>query len=195
MAIKKYYLLAAFGIATIFCFVNEVKAMNEKSNNCTKATPIQCILWSIIDNFEGQLGRTIIWKNGEASYGLRNGIGWYPRQLNFKHFKIGFFDAHINIINAIFHINRFWDVGKFFFHDILFNIHLLSFKFLKCVRVKIISIFGTIYYYKDGDSDKRDIIIPFIEIPHIFSRFYFALSPRIEIDISELSNHLEINWK
>ena len=59
------------------------------------------LLWAILDNLTFQYGGSKLWKHGEAYYGLSNGIGFFPSDLNFEWLKIGIVDAHINVINTI----------------------------------------------------------------------------------------------
>ena len=55
-------------------------------------------LWMFLDSVPFQYGGSKIWKHGETYYGLSNGIGFFPSVLNFGWLKIGFVDAHINVI-------------------------------------------------------------------------------------------------
>ena len=122
-------------------------------------------LWVFLDNVPFQYGGSKIWKHGEAYYGLSNGIGFFPSFLNFGWLKIGIGDAHINVINTIIkfmktytaiaynyyytlkeysveHENPVWlnSLKWWLFYTVVTDIHLFSFKFFNCVKIKIISI-------------------------------------------------------
>ena len=106
-------------------------------------------LWAILDNVPFQYGNSKIWKHGEAYYGLSNGIGFFPSFLNFRWLKIGIGDAHINVINLI--LDSFKNYIQYksdgqddilgillvpIFINLLFNIHIFSFKIWNCIKIK-----------------------------------------------------------
>ena len=172
-------------------------------------------LWAFLDNVPFQYGGSKIWKHGEAYYGLSNGIGFFPSFLNFGWLKIGIGDAHINVINTIIkyiktytaitwdyycmlndknsenHKNPLWlNILKWWlFYTVVTDIHLFSFKFFNCVKIKIISI-GAVVTSKinedlldDGDHNWYfyfDFSQEQLKVPEV----YFIFSPRIEINIS-----------
>ena len=173
-------------------------------------------LWVFLDNVPFQYGGSKIWKHGEAYYGLSNGIGFFPSFLNFGWLKIGIGDAHINVINTIIkfmktytaiaynyyyklrdknnnnhHKNPLWlNILKWWlFYTVVTDIHLFSFKFFNCVKIKIISI-GAVVTSKinedlldDGDHNWYfyfDFSQEQLKVPEV----YFIFSPRIEINIS-----------
>ena len=74
--------------------------VNRDESNAKKY-PKLWLLWAFLDNVPLQYGGSKIWKHGEAYNGLSNGIGFFTSFLNFGWLKIGFVDAHINIINVI----------------------------------------------------------------------------------------------
>ena len=122
-------------------------------------------LWFFLDNVPFQYGGSKTWKHGEAYYGLSNGIGFFPSFLNFGWLKVGMVDAHINVINTIIkymktytvitydyyyqviekdeekkHKNPVWlnSLKWWLFYTVVTDIHLFSFKFFNCVKIKII---------------------------------------------------------
>ena len=173
------------------------------------------LLWAILDNVPFQYGGSKIWKHCEAYYGLSNGIGFFPSFLNFRWLKIGIGDAHINVINTIIkfmkiytaitydfyyrlnredleeHENPVWlnSLKWWLFYTVVTDIHLFSFKFFNCVKIKIISI-GAVVTSKinedlldDGDHNWYfyfDFSQEQLKVPEV----YFIFSPRIEINIS-----------
>ena len=81
-------------------------------------------LWAIVDNIPFQYGNSKkIWENGEAYYGLSNGIGFCPSFLNFGWLKIGIVDAHINIINTIIKFIKTYTAIKYNYY---FNLNEYS---------------------------------------------------------------------
>jgi len=177
-------------------------------------------VWAILDNVPFQYGNSKIWKHGEAYYGLSNGIGFFPSFLNFGWLKIGIGDAHINVINTIIKFmktyttitydyyfilknkcgvlkNPVWlNILKWWlFYTIVTDIHLFSFKFFNCVKIKILSIGAVVTSKINGDllCDSEDLwCFPFnfeyeqLRVPG----YYFILSPRIELDIPGIINYL-----
>ena len=179
------------------------------------------LLWAFLDNVPFQYGGSKIWKHGEAYYGLSNGIGFFPSILNFGWIKVGIVDAHINVINTIIkfmkiytaitwdyyfilkgnyekHKNPVWlNILKWWlFYTVVTDIHLFSFKFFNCVKIKIISI-GAVVTSKINDIllyfDNPSWYFSFrftsfyeqLEVPGI----YFILSPRIEINIAGIIDY------
>ena len=193
------------------------ETVNEWVNGATKNDrPKLWWLWAIVDNIPFQYGGSKIWKHGEAYYGLSNGIGFFPSFLNFGWLKIGIGDTHINVINTIIkfmktytaiaynyyyklrdknnnnhHKNPLWlNILKWWlFYTVVTDIHLFSFKFFNCVKIKIISI-GAVVTSKinedlldDGDHNWYfyfDFSQEQLKVPEV----YFIFSPRIEINIS-----------
>ena len=171
-------------------------------------------LWMFLDNVPFQYGGSKIWKHGEAYYGLSNGIGFFPSFLNFGWLKIGIGDAHINVINTIIklmkiytaitydfyyrlnredleeHENPVWlnSLKWWLFYTVVTDIHLFSFKFFNCVKIKIISIGAVVtskinkdllyydksiwYFYFDFHNEQLRV-----------AEICFKLSPRIELNI------------
>ena len=178
-------------------------------------------LWTIFDNIPFQYGGSKIWKHGEAYYGLSNGIGFFPSALNFGWMKVGIVDAHINVINTIIkymktytaikydyyytvdcilknkyavqHKNPVWlnSFKWWLFYTVVTDIHLFSFKFFNCVKIKIISL-GAIVTYEIKDdllnSYKKHwyFYFSFYDDKLVVPKNYFIFSPRIEINIPEL---------
>ena len=173
-------------------------------------------LWMFLDNVPFQYGGSKIWKHGEAYYGLSNGIGFFPSALNFGWMKVGIVDAHINVINTIIkymktythikydyyymlkeckqqHKNPVWlnSLKWWLFYTVVTDIHLFSFKFFNCVKIKIISL-GAIVTYEIKDdllnSYKKHwyFYFSFYDDKLVVPMNYFIFSPRIEINIPEL---------
>ena len=169
-------------------------------------------LWAIFDNVQFQYGNSKIWKHGEAYYGLSNGIGFF---LNFKWFKIGIIDTHINVINFIL-VGFKYFVGimycdsdnyslwrnilyTLYYNSVITGIHLLSFNFLNCLKIKIISIGIVIVYYTGlAEVDRQswqwyhiclDGAGDITKTCKDMSFTYLFLSPRIEINISGIINY------
>ena len=187
---------------TINNWVN--KDVTKKGNKYPKLW----LLWAIVDNVPFQYGGSKIWKHGEAYNGLSNGIGFFPSFLNFGWLKIGFVDAHINVINLILdYFKNFiylkskknkskknFDILVFLLPPIcvnLFsNIHIFSVKILNCIKIKLVA---PLTLYIDGYVDVRGAeestqwYITYNENNQI-SWWYALLSPRIEINIPELIN-------
>ena len=172
------------------------------------------LLWAILDNVPFQYGGSKIWKHGEAYYGLSNGIGFFPSVLNFRWLKIGIVDAHINVINTIIkymktytaikydyyyrqndesrkkHENPVWlnSLKWWLFYTVVTDIHLFSFKFFNCVKIKIISLGALI-----TDKINRNLLDDYDDSWYFFFDVfneqltvpgdYFILSPRIELNI------------
>ena len=163
-------------------------------------------LWAILDNVPFQYGNSKIWKHGEAYYGLSNGIGFFPSFLNFGWLKIGFGDAHINVINLILDYFKSFvqrktennlEILPFLLLPIgvnsYFNIHIFSFKILNCIKIKLIApltimfLVGGKSFVCDRGSKKKEghsraWYITYNENGQI-SWWYALLSPRIEINI------------
>ena len=173
------------------------------------------LLWAFLDNVPFQYGNSKIWKHGEAYYGLSNGIGFFPSALNFGWLKIGIGDAHINVINTIIkfmktytaitynyyfnlkkysakHENPVWlnSLKWWLFYTVVTDIHLFSFNFFNCVKIKIISIGAVVTAKIDDDlldfdnpswyfSFRFTSLCEQLKVPVV----YFILSPRIEINI------------
>ena len=175
----------------------------ESINNCVNIDgtlyPKLWWLWAIVDNVPFQYGNSKMWKHGEAYYGLSNGIGFFPSVLNFGWLKIGFVDAHINVINLFLdYLKNFIQCKTDKKNDILpylsrpicinllFNIHIFSVKILNCIKIKLISPL-TLLLALDGDQhfvDKGGTAwyITYNESGQI-PWSYALLSPRIEINI------------
>ena len=185
------------------------------------------LLWVIIDNVPFQYGGSKIWKHEEAYYGLSNGIGFFPSFLNFGWLKIGIVDAHINVINTIIkymktythikydyyymlkgchlqHKNPVWlnSLKWWLFYTVVTDIHLFSFKFFNCVKIKIISIgavVSKIFSNKITYDDWNDNGIPPWYFSFFFSaweylqlyKYYFILSPRIELNIAGIIDYFK----
>ena len=182
---------------TINNWVN--KDVTKKGNKYPKLW----LLWAIVDNVPFQYGGSKIWKHGEAYNGLSNGIGFFPSFLNFGWLKIGFVDAHINVINLILDYFKNFiqlkyekqtDILQFLllpiFANLVFNIHIFSVKILNCIKIKLVA---PLTLYIDGYVDVRGAeestqwYITYNENNQI-SWWYALLSPRIEINIPELIN-------
>ena len=199
------------------------------------------LLWAILDNVQFQYGNNSkkIWKCAEAYYGLSNGIGFF---LNFKWFKIGIIDTHINVINFILNFLKIYVAGKVYctsetekkqinefsiwvdsFIDcmhssfVMTGIHLLSFNFFNCVKIKIIAIgafiilcmidnFKAKKIYINDKGNKTISIFQFVGDQWYFtcnmtqkekgpfdhmSSLYLILAPRIEINISGIINYFK----
>ena len=201
--------------------------------NCPGAAPLLWPLWAFIDNVLFQYGGSKkIWKHGMVYYGLSNGICFF---LNFKWFKIGIMDVHINVITFILNYIRISVAGKtlyytkavnkirnlvrvtdlyplteyrgYFYRDICFSlimtgIHLLSFNFLNCIKIKIISLGGCLSFYYGlenyiaGNQNDRWYFKFYIDDLEELVRFentnglYLLLAPRIEINIPGIINYL-----
>ena len=147
-----------------------------------KKYPKLWLLWAFLDNVPLQYGGSKIWKHGEAYYGLSNGIGFFTSFLNFGWLKIGFVDAHINIINAITNYIKIYVCKKYYYRltskqdknkvviDILWaslrdclllsviepGIHLFSIKFYNFVKIKIISLVSLVKYIKERNFPGND---------------------------------------
>ena len=180
-------------------------------------------LWFFLDNVPFQYGGSKTWKHGEAYYGLSNGIGFFPSFLNFGWLKVGMVDAHINVINTIIkymktytvitydyyyqviekdeekkHKNPVWlnSLKWWLFYTVVTDIHLFSFKFFNCVKIKIISI-GAIITSMINCSLHSPVndywYFPFIfydEQLEVFKN-YFIFSPRIEINIPGIIDYFK----
>ena len=176
------------------CYINH----NYRRNFST--APLLWPLWAFFDNVLFQYGGSKkIWKHGMVYYGLSNGIGFFPSVLNFGWLKIGFVDAHINVINLILdYLKNFIQCKTDKKNDILpylsrpicinllFNIHIFSVKILNCIKIKLISPL-TLLLALDGDQhfvDKGGTAwyITYNESGQI-PWSYALLSPRIEINI------------
>jgi len=169
-------------------------------------------LWAILDNVPFQYGNSKIWKHGEAYYGLSNGIGFFPSFLNFRWLKIGIGDAHINVINLI--LDSFKNYIQYksdgqddilgillvpIFINLLFNIHIFSFKIWNCIKIKLLAPL-TIWvlvgdkelFFVDG-SENKDSTACYITYNNDdqISWWYALLSPRIEINIPEIINYFK----
>ena len=179
-----------------------------------KKYPKLWLLWTIFDNVTFQYGNSKRWKHGEAYYGLSNGIGFFPSALNFGWMKVGIVDAHINVINTIIkymktytaikydyyyrqndesrkkHENPVWlnSLKWWLFYTVVTDIHLFSFKFFNCVKIKIISLGALI-----TDKINRNLLDDYDDSWYFFFDVfneqltvpgdYFILSPRIELNI------------
>ena len=173
-----------------------------------KKYPKLWLLLAIVDNVPFQYGGSKIWKHGEAYYGLSNGIGFFPSFLNFGWLKIGFVDAHINVINLILdYFKNFiylkskknkskknFDILVFLLPPIcvnLFsNIHIFSVKILNCIKIKLVApltLYIDGYVGVRGAEESTQWYITYNENNQI-SWWYALLSPRIEINIPGLIN-------
>ena len=161
-------------------------------------------LWAFLDNIPFQCGKTKILEHIEAYYGLSNGICFFPSFLNFGWLKIGFVDAHINVINLILdYIKNFiqrktekqTDVLSFLIPPIgvnLFsNIHIFSVKILNCIKIKLVApltLYLDGYVGVRGAEKNTQWYITYNEDNQI-SWWYGLLSPRIELNISGIINY------
>ena len=169
-------------------------------------------MWAIVDNVPFQCGKTKIWTHGEAYYGLSNGIGFFPSFLNFGWLKIGFGDAHINVINLI--VDYFKNFIQLKYEkqnnilafllppisiNLLFNIHIFSVKILNCIKIKLIApltLFlasdekNTMIGYKKEKGHSTAWYITYNEDGQI-SWWYALLSPRIEINIPGIIDYFK----
>ena len=176
-------------------------------------------LWAILDNAPWQYGGSKIWKHGEAYYGLSNGIGFFPSFLNFGWLKIGIGDIHINVINLISdYIKNFieckrieereegkegFDKLRFLLAPIkinfCFNIHIISFKILNCIKIKLVAPLTILFLgnYNDhffvgkiNNEKGKAWYITYNRNAQI-SWWYALLSPRIEINIAGIINYFK----
>ena len=168
-----------------------------------KKYPKLWLLWTIFDNVTFQYGKSKRWKHGEAYYGLSNGIGFFPSALNFGWLKIGFGDAHINVINLILHyikhsiqfkVDEKNDIPVFLLVPIIinlcFDIHIISVKILNCIKIKLVApLFLGFNGYVGTKEDSTAWYITYNEDDQI-SGWYGLLSPRIEINIPGIINYL-----
>ena len=163
-------------------------------------------LWAILDNVPFQYGNSKIWKHGEAYYGLSNGIGFFPSFLNFGWLKIGFGDAHINVINLILDYFKSFvqrktennlEILPFLLLPIgvnsYFNIHIFSFKILNCIKIKLIAPL-ILVYDGVGNRDDEEIKAWYItcNADKQISWWYGLLSPRIEINIPGIIDYFKV---
>ena len=167
-----------------------------------KKYPKLWLLWTIFDNVTFQYGKSKRWKHGEAYYGLSNGIGFFPSALNFGWLKIGFGDAHINVINLILHyikhsiqfkVDEKNDIPVFLLVPIIinlcFDIHIISVKILNCIKIKLVApLFLGFNGYVGTKEDSTAWYITYNEDDQI-SGWYGLLSPRIEISISGIIDY------
>ena len=172
-----------------------------------KSYPKLWLLWAFLDNVPFQYGGSKIWKHGEAYYGLSNGIGFFPSFLNFEWLKIGIVDAHINVINLILdYIKNFiqcktekkFDILEFLldpiFVNLFFNTHIISVKILNCIKIKLVAPLALLivdcnsFVGNRGNKDSTAWYITYNEDGQV-SWWYALLSPRIEINISEIINY------
>ena len=161
-------------------------------------------------------GKTVYKKSGwEYTYGISNGIVWFPKFLSLhRYFKIGILDFSINILNIAFDAIRMLP-RKFeknskapdfcfllLFMNILINTHILSFKFFPCLKLKILSIGGIFtsllavvdnaHLLGEGEKKNRTVDFFILDYEQDNKQFYkfiwgFAIfSPRLVVDISEL---------
>ena len=186
----------------------------ERDETKKKLYPRFWLLWAIVDNVPFQYGNSKkIWKNGEAYYGLSNGIGFFPSFLNFGWVKIGFVDAHINVINLILDYFKNFiqlkyekqtDILQFLllpiFANLVFNIHIFSVKILNCIKIKLVAPLTLIYVAdgmarsmigaKEGEKKGTAWYITYNTDCQI-SWLYALLSPRIEINIAGIIDFKE----
>ena len=157
-------------------------------------------------------GKTVYKKSGwEYTYGISNGIVWFPKFLSLhRYFKIGLLDFSINILNIAFDAIRMLPrkfekdskapnfLYSLLFMNILINTHILSFKFFPCLKLKILSIggiFTSLLAVVDnahllGEGEKKNRTVDFFILDHDdlnkFIWFFTVFSPRLVVDISEL---------
>ena len=179
-----------------------------------KKYPKLWLLWTIFDNVTFQYGNSKRWKHGEAYYGLSNGIGFFPSALNFGWLKIGFGDAHINVINLILHyikhsiqfkVDEKNDIPVFLLVPIIinlcFDIHIISVKILNCIKIKLVAPLTLLLVSRgrrinmvDNKWDVKSNVyhgtwyITYNRNSQI-SLWYGLLSPRIEISISGIIDY------
>jgi len=186
--------------------------------NDNKGCPKLWWLWAILDNVQFQYGKSKIWKHGMVYYGLSNGICFFPSILNFRWFKVGIGDIHINVINTVinyikiyanrkyvYYYNRnkgeeidntvLWDSFKYclLYSVAPTGVHLLSFKFFNCVKIRIISLGAILLYFCETvETYDDDFSSPWYYAyadyygqfkVYFISTLYFVLSPSIEINI------------
>ena len=186
--------------------------VNRDESNAKKY-PKLWLLWAIVDNIPFQYGGSKIWKHGEAYHGLSNGIGFFPSFLNFGWVKIGFVDAHINVINLILDYFKNFiqlkyekqtDILQFLllpiFANLVFNIHIFSVKILNCIKIKLVAPLTLIYVAdgmarsmigaKEGEKKGTAWYITYNTDCQI-SWLYALLSPRIEINIAGIIDFKE----
>ena len=184
-----------------------------------KGYPMLWWLWAILDNVQFQYGNSKkILKHAEAYYGLSNGICFFSSILNFRWFKVGIGDIHINVINTVINYIKIYANRKYVYYDnrnkgkeidntvlwdsfkycLLYSVaptgvHLLSFKFFNCVKIRIISL-GAIFLYfcETVETYDDDFSSPWYYAytdyyaqfkVYFISTLYFVLSPSIEINI------------
>ena len=166
-------------------------------------------LWAILDNVPFQYGNSKIWKHGEAYYGLSNGIGFFPSFLNFGWLKIGFGDAHINVINLILDYFKHFiqlkksnieiDILRFSLPPIMINlctnIHIISVEILNCIKIKLVAPLTIWFAYGDVAliGTKEDSTAWYItcNADKQISWWYGLLSPRIEINIAGIIDYFK----
>ena len=175
-------------------------------------------LWAILDNVPFQYGGSKkIWEHGEAYYGLSNGIGFFPSVLNFGWLKIGFVDAHINVINLILDyikhsiqskVEKENDIPVFLLFPIIinlcFDIHIISVKILNCIKIKLVAPLTLVLVSRENRINMvdnnwdvesnvyhRTWYITYNRNGQI-SLWYGLLSPRIEINIPGIINYFKV---
>ena len=173
--------------------------------------PVRCLFEYVFLHY----GKTVYKKSGwEYTYGISNGIVWFPKFLYLhRYFKIGLLDFSINILNIAFDairmLPRKFDkdakapnfLYSLLFMNVLINTHILSFKFFPCLKLKILSvggIFASLLCVLAGASwfgDENGRTVDFFILDReddtdgCLKKFIwgFAIfSPRLVVDISEL---------
>ena len=162
-------------------------------------------------------GKTVYKKSGwEYTYGISNGIVWFPKFLSLhRYFKIGLLDFSINILNIAFDAIRMLPrkfekdskapnfLYSLLFMNVLINTHILSFKFFPCLKLKILSVVGiflSLYlgshgcnWSGEGEINERTVDFFILDsdkgTDDYFKKlilFFTLFSPRFVVDISEL---------
>ena len=167
-------------------------------NMCLNNAPVRYIFGFVFFHY----GKTVRMKYGfEGTYGISNGIAFYPKFLAFnKYFKMALGNFSINLVNIVFDAIRILPLkifnGKadYFITLLFFNIavnflHLLAFKFAQFLELKLLSPIG-IFLALYGDSnefigDTIDAMWFFGDNSHKMSMLFLILSPRLTFDISE----------
>ena len=175
--------------------------------------PARCLFEYVFYHY----GKTVYKKSGwEYTYGISNGIVWFPKFLSLhRYFKIGLLDFSINILNIAFDAIRMLPrkfeknskggnlFGMLLFGNIFINTHILSFKFFPWLKFKILSAGGILVSLVAVVLDGRPLFgvgkikdgtVDFFILDsedggaHV-NKFIFSFalfSPRLVLDISEL---------
>ena len=152
--------------------------------------------WLIANHLRFQVGNTIALDNGlEISYGLSNGIAWFPEYTRFIGIvQVGFGELNVNVLGLAYDFVRRLFVSETWkghllhvgFRSILCSTYALSVKILDFVKLNFFSLgsllWGVILSKNNTCvSGKCDVV--YEKSDEGFSRFYNIFSPRIQIDI------------